>query len=305
MGYLPVTIIAYLLNATAVTIDKFLLTKHIPNPLIYVFYFSLVSCVALVLLPFAPLPSFEALILSSVSTLLWTVGAYFMFKALQEGQVSRVIPVIGTLIPLFLLVAGLIEGNVTVGQGYAIGILVLGLIFLTIFDWRGKVLKKEVFLELSSAGFFAASYLILKFAYEVSNFWTVFVYSRPILIPVGLTLLLIPQTRRIIFPKNPEQSRKIDWGKLFKSSAVGLFVFGQVSAGVSQLLLNFSISLAEPALVNALQGIQYVFLFAVSLVLGRKYPQVFGEENSRIGMLAKLLGIVCISIGLFLLAQEN
>jgi uncharacterized membrane protein len=152
--YLPITAAAYLLNAVSVTVDKFLLNKQIPHPLIYVFYFSLVSCGSLLLLPFASLPTPYIFILASVSTLLWTVGAYLMFKALQTGQISRVIPVIGTLIPLILLAAGLFLGTVSQYEGYAIGVLVLGRIFLTVFDWRGQVNKNEILFEVLSALFF-------------------------------------------------------------------------------------------------------------------------------------------------------
>jgi uncharacterized membrane protein len=305
--YLPVTAIAYLLNAVSVTIDKFLLNKQIPNPLIYVFYFSLVSCGALVLLPFAALPSLWIFILASSSTLLWTLGAYFMFKALQTGQISRVIPVIGTLIPLILLGVGLFQGTVSNYEGYAIGALVLGLVFLTLFDWKGGIDKKEIWFEVLSSIFFAVSYIVLRMAYEGSNFWTVFVYSRPILIPVGIILLILPVSRKIILQaKKPhEQAQKIPyWKRMLQSGAVWLFGAGQVAAGASQLLLTFAISLANPAVVNALQGVQYIFLFIGNIFLSKKYPHIFKENTSPSVMVFKVAGIICVCAGLYMLANN-
>ncbi|MBI2022538.1 hypothetical protein HYS97_01670 [Candidatus Daviesbacteria bacterium] len=299
MLYLPLTIAAYLLNAVAVTIDKILLIKHIPDPLIYVFYFSLVSCLALFLIPFASLPSGYILLLASVSTVLWTVGAYFMLKALKIGQISRVIPVIGTLIPLFLLIVGIKTGTLTQTEIYAVVTLVLGLVFITLLDWKGRIDKKEIALEIGSAFFFAISYLLLRYAYESSNFWTVFVYSRPVLIPLGILLILVPVTRKIIFPGKTQPY----WKSFLKSNALWLFASGQVAAGVSQLLLIFSISLASPALVNALQGIQYAFLFIAAFLLSKKFPQVFKEKMSATGFYIKALGIIFISFGLYLLTK--
>lgn len=230
-----------------------------------------------------------------------------MFKALQTGQISRVIPVIGTLIPLILLAVGLFLGTVSQYEGYAIGVLVLGLIFLTVFDWKGQVNKNEILFEVLSALFFAVSYFILRFAYDNSNFWTVFVYSRPVLIPVGLLLILIPATRRLIFQtgKVKQAGPQIPyWKKMFTSGAIWLFGAGQVAAGISQLLLTFAISLANPAVVNALQGVQYVFLFGANILLSKKYPQIFKENTNPSNLLVKGIGIVCICVGLYMLAEN-
>src|SRR3989338_2497021 len=98
MTHLPFTLLAYFFNSLSVVANKFLLNKAIPDPLIYIFYISLLSLLSLLALPFTLYPSPFVLILASISTLLWTLGAYLMFKALKLGQVSRVIPLIGTLI---------------------------------------------------------------------------------------------------------------------------------------------------------------------------------------------------------------
>ncbi|MBU1000369.1 hypothetical protein KKE78_03175, partial [Patescibacteria group bacterium] len=95
MSHIPFTLTAYLFNAFSVLANKFLLNKTIPDPLIYVFYISLASLLAVFCLPFTKIPSFEVFLIASLSTMLWTLGAYFMFKALKIGQVSRVIPIIG------------------------------------------------------------------------------------------------------------------------------------------------------------------------------------------------------------------
>lgn len=304
MSYLPFTIAAYLLNSIAVTIDKFLLTKSLPNPLTYIFYISAFSLVVLLTLPFTLLPSPFTLLLASLSTLLWTLGAYLMFKAMQKGQVSRVVPIIGTLIPLILLVHASLFNTITQSQSLAVLILILGLVFITLPDLhlRGVIqataklhLGGELLLELLSALFFAVSYLVLKEAYLRQDFLSVLVYSRLILIPIGIGILLIPSLRQIVLAP---QAQKIN----FFSKIGLLFLFGQAAGGIQQLLLTFSISLASPALVNSLQGIQYVFLFLFSLILSSKYPQVFKEKLSFLVILGKIFGIGLIGWGLYILA---
>lgn len=302
MSHLPFATSAYFLNGIAVTIDKFLLNKQIPDPLTYVFYFSLISLGTLLFIPFVHAPGVNIILTASLSTLIWTVGAYFMFKALQEGQVSRVIPVIGTLIPVFLLIKGIVTSSISSGQITAILFLVFGLICITFFDWQGKINKKEIFLEILAAFFLASSYLILRNAYAGGDgFLNVFIYSKPILIPVGLVLALLPQTRKRIFVKKTSNSH-YSVLSLIKSKAILLFGLGQISAGVSELLIAFSVSLAEPALVNSLQGTQYVFLFFLNWGLSKKYPAIFSEDLAPGLLLAKFSGIIFIGVGLYLLA---
>jgi uncharacterized membrane protein len=298
MSHIPFTLLAYFLNATAVTVDKFMLTKHIPNPLIYIFYFSAFSALALLALPFTKIPSLEVFLIASTSTVLWTTGAYFMFKALQVGLVSRVIPIIGTLIPMILLLEAVWNKTISTAEITAIILLIGGIIFLTIMDWKGKISRQEIIFELLSATLFAISYLVLRQAYLRADFLTVLVWSRFIILPVSIIVLLVPKLKIQVFSNSPDQPQF----SLFSKAGL-LFLFGQAAGGSSELLLTFSISLATPALVNSLQGTQYAFLFLFSLVLAQKFPEIFKENFSSLMIISKLVGIGFIASGLFMLAQ--
>lgn len=284
-----------------------MVTKHIQNPLIYVFYLSVISLIMLLGLPFTHIPTLEVFILASISTLLWTTGWYYMFKGLQVGVASRVIPIIGTLIPLILLSeATLISHDVNLQQALAASLLILGLVFLTIKDWKGSapgsagLSKQEMIYILLSAFLFAISYLFLREAYLRDDFLTVLVWSRIILIPVGIGLILAPLTRRIILNKSHE-GPDFKW----KSKLGLLFLGGQATGASSELLLTYSVSLATPALVNSLQGIQYVFLLIFSLLLSKKHPDVFAEHPSFWASATKAAGIVLIGAGLYILAFSS
>ncbi len=295
MLFLPFTILAYFLNSIAVTVDKFLLIRAIPDPIIYIFYFSAISLLAVFAIPFIPLPSLHLLTLSSASTVFWTMGAYLMFKALKSGQVQRVIPVIGTITPLILLILAAQTQSITIPQGLAITLLVIGLVFLTWSDWKGKFAGIELGLEAGSALFFALSYYLLGLAFDGQDFLTVFIWSKPILLPLGIILLIIPSIRRKILPFLQPKKALINQNSI-------LFTFGQISAGVSELFLTFSISLANPAIVNSLQGVKYIFLLAFGLILGRKFPDIFKNSLSAKFFITQIAGITCIGIGLYLLA---
>lgn len=292
--YLPISILAFILNGISVIISKFLLVKVIPDPIIYIFYISLLSLLGLFALPLTNIPTNEAIILASLSSLLWTFAAYFMFKALKVGQISRVIPIIGTLNPLILFVIELSSSSLIIPEIWAIILLILGIIFLTLPDWKGKMNKSELYFEITSSALFAFSYLILKQAYLQADFITVLVWSRFVLIPFIIAFFFIPSLRVKILPK-PKPNGFSGKGSL-------LFALGQASGAASQILIFFAISLANPALVNSLQGTQYVFLFVAALLLSKKFPTVFAEKYPKAVIIFKILGILLIGLGLYLLA---
>lgn len=295
MSHLPFTLLAYFLNALSVLTSKFLLTKSIPDPLVYIFYISLFSLVAVFALPFTHIPNLEVFIISSLSTLLWTIGAYFMYKALKLGNVSRVIPIIGTIIPLILLIVASSSSTISHAQTLAIWLSITGMIFLTIMDWKGKMDKREIIFEVLSATCFAVSYLLLREAYLKLDFFSVLVWSRLILLPFGLIMLVIPRLRRKVITSQGPQIN-------FFSKTGLIFLGGQASGAASELLILFSIYLANPALVNSLQGTQYIFLLIFTLILSKKYPAVFAEKNTFTAILSKIAGIILIAVGLYLLA---
>ncbi len=296
MSHLPFTLLAYFFNAISVLSSKFLLNRSILDPLVYTFFISLISFLAILALPFTSIPSLEVFNLASFSTLLWTAGAYFMFKALKLGNVSRVIPIIGTLIPIILLIFASKTEAPSYAQTWGVCLLIFGMILLTISDWRGQLKIKEVLFEVLSATTFAFSYIIIRYAYLKLDFFSVLVWSRVILLPLVIIMLFIPVLRKKIITSN---GLKIN----FLSKTGLIFLGGQTSGALSELLILFSISLANPALVNSLQGTQYVFLLFFALLLSKKYPGIFQEKYTYPVLFSKIAGLILIGIGLFLLAS--
>lgn len=296
MSYLPFALLSNLLNSVALTVDKFLLTKTIKDPLTYIFYFSLVSLTAVLLIPFVKLPTGQVLILASLSSLVWTGGAYTMFKALQKGVVQRVIPVIGTLTPLFILIFNQTGDHLSLNEKWAVFFLLSGLIFLNLTYLKGGLKLQEILLEGCASVLFALAYILLRNAFLGGDFLSVFVWSRPVLIPLGVVILINPHLRRRVFQFRKNQDH-------FPKRSLMLFAFGQISAGFSELLLLFAISLANPAIVNSLQGTKYIFLTVFAFILGKRFPAIFAEKSAKLFNFFKFLGIILIFLGLYLLSS--
>lgn len=303
MNYIPVSIIAYLLNAFSVLTNKFLLTKSIPHPISYVFYISASSLIVLVALPFTHIPSSQVFALLSLSTLFWTVGIYYLFSALKIGLASRVAPVIGILNPIFLILYYfLFTNSISLNEVWGALFCILGLLLIVLHYLRDHLKKlaaqnrrREFLFELLAGVFFAISYILLREAYNHTDFLTGLVWSRLILLPITIGILAIHKLRKLVFSS---QGDKIN----FLSKTGFLFIFGQVTGGVSQFMVTFAISLANPALVNSLQGVQYAFLFIASLFLTKKFPQIFNENLTRWAFVQKIVGIALVAFGLYMLS---
>ena len=303
MTFLPVSIIAYILNGASILANKFLVTKKIPHPLSFVFYISISSLIILVAIPFTKHPDPYTFFVLSVSTILWTIGAYYLFSALKIGLASRVAPIIGTLQPIFLIVYYYIfthslSLNDVWGAmlcTFGLAVLILPYLHHHLENLERRNRTHELIYEIASAFFFAVSYIVLKEAYNHTNFLTGLVWGRLILIPICGFILLLPFLRKLVFASHTDQ---ID----FKSKTGALFIFSQISGGVSQFMITFAITLANPALVNSMQGVQYIFLFIGSLFLSKKFSHVFDEKYSKKIIIQKIFGILLIGLGLFVMA---
>jgi drug/metabolite transporter (DMT)-like permease len=96
---------AYFLNAGVYVADKFLLSKKIHSSITYAFYVGIWSIFNFVLLAFDPwLPNLRELGIDLLAGLLFLATLIFWYKALHQSEATRVVPIVGALIPVFSLI---------------------------------------------------------------------------------------------------------------------------------------------------------------------------------------------------------
>src|SRR5690606_27976127 len=139
---------------------------------------------------------------------------------------------------------------------------------------------------------FAAYYVTAKYLFMHQPFIGAYTWTRIGGFLAAIALLISPYNCSLIFDykRKKEAVRNLP-----------LFLFVRFMAVVAFILLNYAISLGSVAIVNALQGAQYVFLLLIALLLADKYPKVLREELSGSILLQKFLGVVFIGFGLWLL----
>jgi len=303
MSWFFIAIGAYFLTALNSVIDKYLLRRSIPHPIVYAFYVGLFSIFSVILTPFG----FEWPGLFQFGTAL-SVGVVFLFAlvtfftALKEHEASRVVSIVGGFTPVFILIlSGMLLGEaLNATELAAFVLLVSGGVVISlhrgagcgIFHFYKYSCVRSTGTALLSAFLFAIFFVFAKFVFTHQEFISGFVWTRIGSFIAALALIFIPGNRRLIFATTKHVGAKMG----------GLFIANKALAGVAFLMLNYAIFLGNVTLVNALEGVKYAFLLILVYILTERFPYILREQTSFFVMTQKAVAIVSIFSGMALLA---
>jgi len=322
--WLFITISSYFLNAGVYVADKFLLSKKIHSSIVYAFYVGLWSVGNFILLFFDPyFPKPTILLLDLLAGFFFLFTLVFWYKALHQSEATRVVPIVGALTPVFAFIFSFIflDAKLDTQSLAAFIVLIAGGLLISIKrtkihlisqvfertkDILGNVVgrvsaearptRRLIINSALAAACFAAYYVYIKYIYSHTGqpFLGAFAWSRLGSFLGVLAILLVPSWRLLI-----KQSRTHE--KQSPKQIVFFFLVRFVAA-MAFIMLNWAVSLGtNVALINALQGTQYVFLILLVLVLAKKYPGMLDEELGHGVILQKILGIILVMLGLYLL----
>ena len=291
-----VTAVSYFLNAIAALVDKILLKKLIPEPVVYAFYVSVFGILALFFAPFDfRLPTLLILFLGLAAGVLFTFGLVLFYGAIKKGEVSRVTAAIGGVSSVFIFIlAWLILGEgLAVRQILAFFIILFGSYFIAIESKKNREAfrSKLILMIFAAALLFAVSHVLTKFIYVNHSFAGGFVFRGLGSFLGGLLLLTFPGNLRKI--KESFRGQKVERG--------AIFFIGQICAALAFILLNFAFSLGSVALISALAGVQYFFLFALAIIFSKYFKQILKEKMTPRIIFEKMASLILISFGAFLL----
>jgi len=303
MAFIFTALLGYFFNAVASIFDKYLLADHIKAPAVYAFYVALLSLFALFFIPFGfHFFGWQGVVTSFFSGVLFLYSLIALYTAFKDNEVSRVAPLVGTVTSVTAFVYAFLVG-------YSLEkIVFLSLLFLILggfliaFDLPLKKNEHIPFLPVVLAGVgIGISFLLLKQGYVENNFVTGLVWSRLGIFFGGISLLFSPILRRQIFDHSRET--KSQPGKVQKTSI--LFLLSKTSAGLGSFCIVYAVSLGSVSFVQALSGMQYVFLLCLAIPLSLRFPKVFDEKLSFSDWVQKIGAIVLIGIGLWLATQSG
>lgn len=299
MFWLIIIIAAYFLFAITALGDKYLLAGP-PNPKNYSFYVGVLGGLVLLLIPFVDfsIPDFYQILLCFLAGAIFIFALLGMFEGLEKYEASRIIPAVGGILPLFtFLLVYFFSGRKEILGAWellAFLLLLLGSVLISI-ELGKRISFKSLKISAITAFLFALFFVLTKYVYIMLPFWTGFIWMR---IGAFLTALFF------IFTKEVRQ--EIFSGRFTFNRKTGTFFVLNQGVGVGAFILqNWAIALTGLvylSVINALQGVQYVFLFIFTILLSLKFPKILKEKISKRIVFQKLFAILFIVIGLALLA---
>ncbi len=197
---------------------------------------------------------------------------------------------IGSFSAVFALIIGYFFTSTLLPVHFAIGfgLLVTGTLLISHLKFS---MKTFIFTVIGGLGF-ALHSLLLKEALQLSSFETGFFWFSIVTAVLALFLLALPQLRHAFHSQRKEKHIK---------TTGSILLINKIIAGVAGILLIKAIEVGEVSLVQALGGLQFVFLFVLAVILGPLTPIDFGENVKRKDVYHKLVSVGIIFVGFVLL----
>ena len=295
-SWVLIAIVGYISMAISQLLDKALLNIAFKEVKAFVFLIAFLNVLVLGMIPFGVTfiePSL--LLIATIGGALFILALIPFLSALQGDEASRVIPLVGGVVPLATLIGevAFLGARLSTLDYLAFALLVVGSIVLTItHSGSGRRSYSAIAKAVFGAVLFAASFVITKYVFDHTTFVNGFFWMRlgGVLVAIGLFFLHDVRQGLKDFLKNNT--------KLVQS---GYFATQALNGG-GVVLQNYAISLASVSLVNALQGVQYLFIIAFVAIAAKFKPGLLGEKITVAILIEKLAAVFIIVAGIALLA---
>lgn len=269
-----------------------------PKPTSFTFYVGMLNISVLIFLPFIAwsFPDTSILWWIIAEAVIFMLGLYTMYWSIELYDVTKVITTIGATQPIFIFVlTWFFWGEATLGRNgiLAFILLVIGNIIISLGK-NAKATQGYLKLTLLAALFFAIDYILSKIIFMSVPFLYGLFWMRMFAFFLALLFLVSKKNRKEIFEKKTILNKKNQI----------TFLLANTAGGASNILQSFAISLAPIAflpIVNSLNGLQYVFLFFLTLFVSFFWPKALHEKITKGIILQKIISIALIAGGLSLL----
>lgn len=298
MSWLIFALIGHISNGAAFVIDKALLSSAFKRSATYATMIGGLSLIVALAAPFVaywPSVSLIPVVIGFGMTFVFALWAFF--EALKRGEATRVVPIIGSLIPVITLLGTMTLFGERLTSKQLVGFLILlaSTWLLTIGKTRHELSSRAIVICVIAAVLFAVSTLFGKFAFDHGDFLGVFVSSRIIAGMTGIAIgFLVPAAGReallIIRPKKkPKHKAPAGWA-----------ILGQSLGAIGFLMVHVAIKQGSASIVNALQAVQYAFLVLAAFALHKRAPQLLNEKLDKKTIALKITALVTTAVGLLL-----
>ena len=297
MDWLILSILASILWALGTIIDKYILTKHMQDPISYqLLYVATESPILLLLLIFTDVSfAFPWLALGIVAGLSHYLGLLLYFKAMMIEEASRVISLfyIGPIFTL-ILAAILLKENLTSPMYAGVLLLVLGAISISYkrVEGKGTVISPALGLLLLCSFTLSIYEILTKYvlgSFDLTSY--LFWEFAGFLIAAFLTSSH-PRIRHNFLKSVKGMSRPVLFWR-----CVNTYM------SLTALILYFAaMSIGLASLVSGATSFEPFFVLVFALLFSFFLPQVLKEDIGRRALVMKALAVTLIVAGAWLIA---
>ncbi len=310
MSWILLAVAAQFINAGVALVDKYIVThdEMMPKPFVYAFYTCLLAGMwvfvfGLGLLPIpylahigipsfsrVEIPTLEVMALAMLAAYTFFAGLVSLYTALREGDASDVVPVVGSVSAVASFGLGYLFLGADLTPNFLAGIILLSVGTFLVSHLRFRI--HTALVSIHAGLFFAAHYVVLKGLFDMTSFDNGFFWSRVAFIVVAVSMLLVPGHFVRIHGQTKVTNRR-----------GGLFVLSnKLMAGIGSLMILKATAQGSVAVVQALGGLQFIFILLFTLFLGRRTPVPCGENIAcNEDLYHKVVFISIITIGFAML----
>ncbi len=270
--------------------DKVLLEqRETQNIFAYVFWLGAMSVLGIFLAPFGfHLPSLSVAGLAFGTGVLHLVSVFFYYVALKRGEASQALAIMGGFSPVATALLGLALLGTAVGSKALVGFIFLTAGGFVMFLTERLNLRRILLPVLFASGSYGLVNVLQKSVFDQTNFVTGYVIFTLGTFAGSLLLLVRGSWRKQIFRSSAQaEPRNRFW-----------YFVNRVISGVGSFLVFYAISLANPAVVDAISGVRYALIFVGAYVLTRIRPELLRENFTGGVLVGKLLATGLIIAGL-------
>ncbi|MCA9362483.1 hypothetical protein KC906_03830 [Candidatus Kaiserbacteria bacterium] len=311
MGWIFLATAGQFLNAIVAIFDKYIVSdeKLLPRPFVYAFYSCLVTggWVVIFFLGWIPglselgvptlehvqTPTIQVVGMSFLAAYTFFIALVSMYDALKRADASNVLPIIGSISALSSFGLSYLFLDAQLHDNFIIGVVLLAVGTMLVAQTLPRF---DTVVQVFHSGlFFALHYITMKGLFLETSFDDGFFWSRVGFVISTLSLLLVPA----YFDK----VRTVSSHTTKRAGAVVLLA--KVLAGIAAFMLLKATDLGGVngvPVVQALGGLQYVFILLISILFGHWLPAAATDRDTRPQVFfRRLLYVIVILIGFVVL----
>ncbi|HJT88379.1 MAG TPA: DMT family transporter [Bryobacteraceae bacterium] len=272
--------------------DKILLRKPATQNLVsYVFWMGAISIFGVILAFFGfHMPPPGIALLAFGAGALQLAGIYFYYEALKRGEASEALAVMGGFSPVATALIGWGLLGSAFSRGSLLGFLLMVAGGFVMFLAERLDVPKLLAPVLLASGIYGLVNVTEKIAFNHANFVTAYVFFTLGTFAGSMLLLVRPSWRRQIFENTGGAEPK----------SKELYFINRFVNGLGSFLVYYAISLASPAMVDAVSAVRYVVIFLGAYLITTWKPRWLQEDFHGVVLIGKAAATLLVAAGLAL-----